>query len=117
MNTLLSRSLIIGSLVLTLGGLITPSSYAAGSCTIESGASPELTAYYTKLDETLSKIASAGASASCPVNANGANPSTESITRAVQTIKRGTNLGLSQDCFASSAAFTVDLGLKSEVPK
>jgi hypothetical protein len=117
MNIFLSRALVISSLGLTLGAFLTPSSYAAGACTIESGASAELTAYYTKLDETLSKIASAGASASCPVSANGSSSSSENITRAVQTIKRGTNLGLSQDCFASTAAFTVDLGLKSEVPK
>jgi hypothetical protein len=103
------RSLVIVPLALGLVGLITPSSFAASSCAIESQASPELTAYYAKLDETLSKIAIAGAPSSCPVSSDGSESSSENITRAVQSIKRGVNLGLSQDCFASSAAFTVDL--------
>jgi hypothetical protein len=117
MHIFLNRSLVIVPLALALVGLITPSSFAASSCVIESQASPELTAYYAKLDETLSKIAIAGAPSSCPVSSDGSESSSENIARAVQSIKRGVNLGLSQDCFASSAAFTVDLWLKSEVPK
>lgn len=42
-----------------------PTGHAAGSCTMENGPSSELTEYFTKLDEALTKLKDAGASGSC----------------------------------------------------
>lgn len=93
----------------------TPVSYAAGSCTMENGPSSELTEYFTKLNEALTKLKDAGASGSCGGSGNGQS-AIRDLSEAAASITRGTNRALTQDCYVSAASFTTELSLKSEVP-
>lgn len=85
--------------------LISTPVFAAGSCAIESTLSKELTTYRSDLESTLSKLEDASSKGKCGTDGT----TSTSLARATTSIKQGVNLGLSQDCYLSSAAFTIEL--------
>lgn len=103
-------------IVLVGGSSISAPTFAAGSCKISSGPTPEISNYITKLNASVNKLRDASASSTC--NVTGANTPTTSanLSEAAASITRGVNISLTQDSYADAAAFTTELSLKSEVP-
>ena len=93
-------------ILLALSSLIvSTSTFAAGNCTIESTMSKELTTYSNDLESALSTLEEASSKGKCSTDGT----TSTNLARATASIKQGVNLGLSQDCYLSSAAFTVEL--------
>jgi hypothetical protein len=91
--------------------------FAAEKCKINNGPPPEVSAYITKLNTSISALTNAANSASCNVTGAAATDTTsQNLSEANAAIVRGVNVSLTQDSYLDSAAFTTELSLKSEVP-
>ncbi len=89
---------------------------SVSACVIETGPSPALSNYLSKLDKALADISSASSGASCSNTSDGKARASDSLSRSTSEIVKNTNRALTQDDYMSAGRFSIDLVLRGEVP-
>ncbi len=115
MKSLKVRALWLTIVLISLNLAFSPV-FAAGSCKMDGGPTPELSDYIKKLGESINKLQSKSSGSTCKISGTTAPTTTGNLNEAGAAIVRGVNVSLIQNSYLDSAAFTTDLSLKSEVP-